>query len=85
MIDKIRDHSRTLVEEVETLTRELVSVSMLWGDIWNEAIDCKYLKLLLTRWRSHPIKSFGYPSQSESELTALTTIYGFFSCEHSNL
>ena len=42
MIDKIRDHSRTLVEEVETLTRELVSVSMLWGDIWNEAIDCKY-------------------------------------------
>merc|ERR1719394_1336449 len=39
VIDKIRDHSRTLVEEVETLTRELVSVSMLWGDIWNEAID----------------------------------------------
>ena len=42
VIEKIRDHSRDLVEETELLSREFVSISMLWGDIWLEAIDSKY-------------------------------------------
>ena len=39
VIDKIRDHSRVLVEEAELVSHEFVSVSMLWIDIWAEAIE----------------------------------------------
>ena len=39
IIDKIRDHSRGLVEEVELLSKELVSISMPWMVIWYEAIE----------------------------------------------
>ena len=39
IIDKIRDHSRGLVEEAEMLTKELVAISMPWNVIWYEAIE----------------------------------------------
>ena len=39
IIEKIRDHSKGLVEEAELLSKELVSVSMPWTVIWYEAIE----------------------------------------------
>ena len=45
VIEKIRDHSRVLVEEAELVSQELVSVSMLLIDIWNEAIDGTFIKM----------------------------------------
>merc|ERR1712106_226775 len=46
IIEKIRDHSRGLVEEAELLSKELVSISMPWTVIWYEAIEN-----LTNQWR----------------------------------
>ena len=45
VIEKIRDHSRELVDEAELVSEELVNVSMLWIDVWQEGLDSKRISL----------------------------------------
>ena len=45
VIEKIRDHSRELVDETELVSEELVNVSMLWIDVWQEGLDSKRITL----------------------------------------
>ena len=44
VIEKIRDHSRELVDEAELVSEELVNVSMLWIDVWQEGLDSEYFR-----------------------------------------